>query len=638
MGISYQNVAGVGPSPDPRSLRFRFWALALRQWRYLECPISRTTTYYFSTTGSDAADGLTTSTPKQTKLEAQALIDAAPDPADIAILFKRGDEWTDSDVLTLNKANITIGAYSTTTGNRPWFSRFSLKYTASGWTLAAGNRYTRAEASRVGSVRYQGYENSKSTSLVLSRQTSQADCEATSNSWYWAASVLHVNIGGTDPNTLNLEANVANTDSGILIDSDGCRVDNIRVDGWGCDPANPHSPQAYQIKTRVSGTDSAVVSNCEGYYGGTHMMGHYTSTGGGAGGIIMFDNCIAGFNTRNVASGETCFNTYAPQGGQETIFWNCTAAAGTLPTGTAAWTILCDSHFGHGGDLVAFILTWFDPGVPSIIPSAYGCKVGAHYDIASLPGVSSDVTTVRCWIVGENFSGSGSTCPLPWNSATLHAYINCQYDLIPANLSSSAITSAGAANQTFEGWQINNVWKIDLTNQAGAGAIGMFNALGTINSVKFWHCSILIIPTDNTFRLDLDSFSSDSSPTSEMKNTVYTAYPVTGGNVVYVGLNNDAAYQRNNAYAGITGRTGTVNRYDYGNAVNKVQLDGFLRNYALNSYDNGLLSAGDPNVGVEYDLYWRKRDSGAPTIGAVEQGPLYACVPTGRSRLLMGVR
>lgn len=621
MGTKYLSVPGAGPSPDPRSSNFRYWALNLREWRFSECPLARATTYYFSTTGSDFNDGLTTGAPKQTKVEAQAIIDAAGDPANIAILFKRGDEWTDSQTLNVDKKNITIGAYGT--GYKPRFSRFAQKYTASGWTLAAGNRYTRTDLNTISSVRYQGYENSKSTSLVLSRQTSQADCEATSNSWFYTGTTLHVNLGGTDPNSVNLEGCIANTASGIEVDADGVRIDNIRADGWGCDASNPHVPQAYQIKTRVNGSDSAVVSNCEGYYGGSHILGHYTTTGSGAGGIILYDNCLGGFNTRSVSSGETCFNTYAPQGEQETIFWNCTAIAGTLPTGTSAWSILCDSHFGHGGAEMSFVLTWFDPGVPSIIPSAYGCKVGAKYDIASIPSGTTDITASRCWIVGENFSGSGSTCPLPWVASTGHVYINCSYDLTPANLASSAITSAGAVSQTFNGWLLNCIFKLDFTNQSGTGAVGLFNALGTTNSVKFWHCGFQIVPTDNTFRLDLDSFSSDSSPTSELKNSIYTAVPVTGGNVVYVGLNNDALYQRNNAYAGITGGTGTVNRYDYGNAVNKVEVQEFQRNFILRQKDDGVVAAGDPAVGVEYDAYWRKRSLVAPALGPIEAGPMF---------------
>ena len=92
------------------------------------------TTYYFSTSGNDANDGLTTSSAKQTLSALQTLLDISK-PGD-KFLLKRGDTWTTrggaqtpySGVVGLDLKNlkgtqtnpIIIGAYGT--GNKPIFN------------------------------------------------------------------------------------------------------------------------------------------------------------------------------------------------------------------------------------------------------------------------------------------------------------------------------------------------------------------------------------------------------------------------------------------------------------------------------------------------------------------------------------
>ena len=92
------------------------------------------TTYYFSTSGNDSNDGLSTSAPKQTLSAAQTVLNNAV--GGDSILFKRGDTWSRGtgfstpyagvvgiDLMNVDGSSgnyITIGAYGT--GAKPTFS------------------------------------------------------------------------------------------------------------------------------------------------------------------------------------------------------------------------------------------------------------------------------------------------------------------------------------------------------------------------------------------------------------------------------------------------------------------------------------------------------------------------------------
>lgn len=78
------------------------------------CLQTQAATYYFSTSGSDANSGLSSSAPKQSVAAANALMKDGN-----IILFKRGDTWyIPRKYINLdNRSNCTIDAYGT--GNRP---------------------------------------------------------------------------------------------------------------------------------------------------------------------------------------------------------------------------------------------------------------------------------------------------------------------------------------------------------------------------------------------------------------------------------------------------------------------------------------------------------------------------------------
>lgn len=92
---------------------------------------SYATTYYFSTSGSDANSGLTTALPKQSITAAVALMTGGN-----IILFKRGDAWylPMTTINLSNKSNFTLDAYGT--GNKPIIAGMAL---LNSWTYTGSN-------------------------------------------------------------------------------------------------------------------------------------------------------------------------------------------------------------------------------------------------------------------------------------------------------------------------------------------------------------------------------------------------------------------------------------------------------------------------------------------------------------------
>lgn len=589
-------------------LRRNYYKLLSR--RFAECPLLRPTTYYFSPSGDDEFGEGTEASPWASLAKAQGIIDGSS--GNMSLLFEKDGEWNETTGLTITKNNITVASWGNGT-NKPWFNCFIQKY-SSGWGTPSGSRYQRTENNRIGNLRYQGWDASKSVTQVLSRQATAADCLSVANSWAWVSNVLYVNLGGTDPNTVQLEGVIANTNAGILINNvDGARVDGMRLDGWGCDPTNPHNPQQYQVKGITQGANGYLVTNCEGYYGGTHIFGHYN--GGGSGGIATFYNCQGGFTTQD-AAGETIFNTYAGQGGQETIFHNCKAVAGTHPNGTSAWSQRGSSHYGHtsgGSNVLSLIIQWHEPGETAVTAGSYSVRYGGSY--VHLPTLS--LQDPRCIVVGEVIK---DTLCIPNHWRAEHAFINCHWKGNPADIATGALMASGAATQLIGGVQINCVWEWDMTSQS-ATLRTLYNSLGTANVPRMWHCHLDVSVGTRTFKLDYDTSSgSSASSGGELVNCIIAAHSISSGSAK-IGFNNLAANCRGNCYYGFSGGSGTSNHDDYGNHANKIELSERWLPFACPGPFATLVSSRDRVPQLEYDMLWRPRNPVAPSAGPIEAIP-----------------
>ncbi len=108
------------PRPDPRTFAFHYWVRDRLRQRIAYCNVARATTYYFSQSGNDSTGTGAIGAPFKTTAKAQTIINASS--GDIAVLFKRGDTWTETVSLSTNaKPNITIGAYGDVRAPKPIF-------------------------------------------------------------------------------------------------------------------------------------------------------------------------------------------------------------------------------------------------------------------------------------------------------------------------------------------------------------------------------------------------------------------------------------------------------------------------------------------------------------------------------------
>src|SRR5690349_13261718 len=80
-------------------------------------------TYYFSTSGSDLNNGLSSTTPKKSIAAANELMGGGN-----IILFKRGDTWylPQGTIIMDNRSNFTLDAYGNGNGKRPIIAGMAL--------------------------------------------------------------------------------------------------------------------------------------------------------------------------------------------------------------------------------------------------------------------------------------------------------------------------------------------------------------------------------------------------------------------------------------------------------------------------------------------------------------------------------
>ncbi len=549
MGSTYTTL--VGAPPSPLTLQFFKWVQDLVTARQNECPRARTTEYYFSqSTGSDSTGTGSQANPYKTIAKAQAIHDAAATDADIRLRFKRGDEWNETTGLTITKNKVTIDDYGT--GAKPFFNRFTIKYNSAGWTLAAGDRYTRTETNAIAWVRDQADRLNP-----YSKQANATDVGNTARSFWHdtGTNTLHINAGaGVNPNTKNLEAVANNSAVGVELNGDFGRVENIRADGWGMDLANTNN-QKHGFKGSGKDAKSNVFKGCDCYYSSAHTIAYNGgSTVNDSGGYATFIDCKAGFPLLN-ASGENIFNTYVSGGNQEAIFYNCETKYGTLPEGTATYNSRAAGVYCHtSGDAAPIglylvyghrtpISNWPpDVGVSgeNVISATniVDCRAFNIFERKEFPPTSLSAGNTQC--VGRKWM----------------ANINCIWQVRPKDLNPTPRALVGAINQ--HGWMINSILDIDAVNQTAS--MHVWNHSSDVNTMKIWHSMIYVRGNKSTgFGLDFDSYGGGaiSCTGAEMKNSIIALQDPGGNN--YVAFNGNAAKMVNNAYSvdSFTDSTGT---------------------------------------------------------------------------------
>jgi len=606
MGTAYTAIPGLGAMPSPLSFEWLDWKERLINYRLGEIPLVRSESYYFSQTfGDDVGGDGSYDDPWQTIAKAQTTHDSLS--GDFALYFAVGDIWRETTGLTISKPNVTVCSYVPEIVAdelvKPHFNRFTLLYT-SGWTLGAGTRYTRVEAGIIEWVRF-----SSDLETIFYRAADAASCEATTNSFFYDAggTTLHINTGA-DPNGVNIEAVTRNSSSwGIRINNGAanCRVHDMWCDGWGMDSTAVGS-NVVGIADSLRGTDTALITDCWSFYSGSHAMVHITSGPGNGGGISTYHNCQAGLCMYNGASYETIFNTYSNDGAQETIFNDCVARWGTLPS--SDWYNTPAGEVRRGRIAYAHTAGALDTGLVisnncSAPNSAYGCAVISQWNDTPPAATAADL---RAFVCNEVIEATDIVSFTP--SGASYAYINCYLKNKRLNETAQAITASRPNAVYF----INCVCDLNLASQT-SNPFGFYNSTSTDNIIYFYHCHIKVTNCGVTFSIDRDNYTGgNNSPNSQLINTIVD---MQGAGTKYVGLNNVAANQRYNAYFGVVNIAGTRG-YDQDPAP--VILTATIPTlFSSGGRVTALRAKGDPALGVGYD-YNGKRRKALPTIGPIE--------------------
>lgn len=591
------------------------WAFGRVQEFMTACPLERTTTYYFSTSGNDSTGDGSEGNPWQSIAKINSTISASS--GDIRIRLKAGDVWdTTTGINTDTKSNLTIDYYNS--GNKPLINAFTQKYNSTGWTLDTGNTYYASEANDIAWIRDQADRLFENTG-PWSRQDSLVNCRAASNSFFWdsGTSRIYLNLGGTDPNTLNLEAVISNSNNGVLVYfGTGQRVHGIRCDGWGIHrTVSPTQTQPFTVNN--SNNSYCLLTECDGYFSSSHTMHHYQGTPGVAGGKCMWIGCDTGYTSYNSA-GETMYNAFNPDGGQEAWFIDCDASYGTLPgyQWTFTTNVRGDAYFGHASSssnpqnlfvvLGGVVKDSVWPGQRTQTPN--------HIQT---PSDIDDYTTYRCFIVdNHDRTGYPGTTTKAAGTLSMNQSTVAMNNRIYKRVASSTTQLYSVTGSVGNGRFINNYIEIDLS--ARNSSVAMYNATTGDNKSVFDHCFFKytgagVAGNSLIWALDYDmrgttSIASGTSRNGKMRNSIVSA-DITGTPTVYCGFNNVDANQRHNAYFGLTQSTGLGRGYDEDPGL--VALSGLP---VLGTEDSDLLQAGE-DISVRFDINGKVRTYALPDIG-----------------------
>ena len=604
MGQDYRDI--VGDVPSPLGLSFKPWLDTLVNYRISENPLTRTTARYISTSGDDLASGSELS-PWQSITKAQTFLDAGS--GDVALYFKRGDIWTVTTGLSVSKPDVTVGAFGA--GDKPLFNRFTTTYGGGDWTAVSGDQWSTPEASIIEWVR----DSTSRLVSPLTRALDQTDNLNTPNSFFYdsGGGLLYINLDGADPNSSTLEGAIRNSEYGVVAETgcDGFRIDNIRCDGWGLDSTAVGS-NIVGIALRPRDLETALATNCESYFSGSHAMIHIVSGPGNAGGISTFSECTAGYCMWNSSAGETIFNAFSEEGDNEIIFHNCTAAYGTLPSNdwiTATRVKRGRSHFGH---------TSGTPNDPPKLCIVYGGEIPDNqwgcFTFPSWGGtpLATTIDDCRAFIVDFDIPVADDSTTGSWSSNT--AVINCSLELKRDHESAGAWSSA---IPDYHYW-VNCILNADMTDQTVN--FGVYNSTSSDNIMMWYHCFLRIRNLTNgtrNFSIDRDNISL-TTPTGKSENSQFinSILDVQASGTAYLGVNINAAKVYNNAFRNI------ANPADVrGQGANPYALTTDLS--ATYTIDDaraaGLNNRAGTTLGLRYDREWRTRSSSAPWIGPVER-------------------
>ena len=205
----------------------------------------------------------------------------------------------------------------------------------------------------------------------------------------------------------------------------------------------------------------------------------------------------------------------------------------------ASWTNYVWPHRG-GGPLASLIIA--DGTV--VVDSAFGCNRLSFFE--NIPVVTTE-TDIRAFIIRERHTGAAFSA-FPYHDTS---WINCTYVLTPTEMGGQSMFASGTVAQYFDGWMWNNTVDLDLSGQSTTGSRSYYNSLTTNNNCRLWHNAFTFrMAATTAWRTDFDTGGTDSSPNCQFFNNIYQSNTAA---VTSVGLKNNAANLKNNAYFNIVG-------------------------------------------------------------------------------------
>lgn len=617
---------GIPSMPSPFTRDFERVALIVLITRLQNCPTAkdRGTWYYVDpASGSSGNTGLTIGSPKDFAFIATAL--AASNGGLGFVILCGTTQRVTVPAIALNKPNCSVAFYVNGSVGRPLLSRWQISGSAgtynsgSGlYTLVSGDNYSRAETGTVAWVR----ETANQLTVVYTRATSIAQVTATPYSFYQTGGLLYTNSGvGTPPNGKNLEVVMNNTDDGILITADGCRVEGLAVSGFHMHTTDFSTSQKYAIRTQLAGNDEACVVDCEGSFANYHVMGNYSTGSGGISTWVDCENHFVGYG-----GGATCYNTYATTGGQETIFWNCICNHGALPDLGNGYDAASNPRqgtawYGHtGSGNQGLLLVWGFRARD--VQYGYG-NIGYALN---MPTVTT-LLDCRCYDINGIYEGGNGTFSAYFFENGI-VRVSSKYNIKPA---ANAISqSLSGTLQQSGSYMSNCIVNIDMSNEA-SGAAFLYHS-SAANNWEAYNCAFTWLNIGaNVAGFNYDTWGGSTSADSgvKMKNCIVQRMGTftTGSFLLCLAntygvagrLSNGAYYGLSNLSSATTGYSGDANGITMARPVD-VEMKP--------SPASQLYRAGTTNMlRLEFDFSLLPRNPKAPSIGPCSD--LVRIVPVG---------
>ena len=591
----------------------------------------------------------------------------------VRVRFQCGGEWNGTgsanQIVIQGSATgcfCTIDSYGY--GPKPMLSYFANKITSGTWTQ---NGSTDAWSIAVPANTFEARLTLEKLHVLIRMENGGSDANnitnvaATPFSYCITATpLLYINIGhGKNPNTAvgggNIPIETAiNTVAGLAggaitlatgASQDNVRIQNIRVDGWGCNETD----SCYGLEMTTNGAyDEIVLVDVDAYYTGYHCFGGIAVNGQIA---ITQVNCRCGYMADKggaSAGGETNYVMFgANAGGSEAIYYNCQAQFGTRPTDTwATWTTGADSppqcrgqdfenHYGSGGLVNNIYIKWgcitgtyggqiFMPPAVNNANSGSG-QWGPQFDTTPSGPTPSVITDLRSFDVNSIVISPTLQVGMLLSAPNI-AFINTK---VRASVYQSSASVFGDG-----GWMFNCDVEIDVGAQKtipnnGAGAVNLFvgSAAGTYINNSF---RIIDRVTNNAAAL-FGTANSHSILTNNIfciESAIYPGFPWPSGYTnCAVNGDNSLTYDNSNVYSGVGLISGTGGIDQETNAI----ILPVMAPPIAPTPDSPLYQSGTPTA-LQYDANWQPRNASTPSRGPLE-GLVSASGAFGSSTLTSGL-